>query len=94
LKEETALRKGTERELWETRRKVKEEMKQLKRKGSEDEVRYHFIREELMDCEVKLKTKEKEFAKLQVRISRFKPRCSLTDLIKLSKMSLFRVVPL
>lgn len=71
LKEETTLRKGVERELWETRRKFEEEIRQLQQKRSEDKERYSLIREELIDCEVQLQAKDKEIDEIQVRILRF-----------------------
>lgn len=68
LKEETTLRKGAEKELREMRYKVEEEIKQLQRKGTEDEERYSLIRAELIDCEVQLKAKDKEIDEIQVGI--------------------------
>lgn len=77
LKEETTLRKGAEKELREMRYKVEEEIKQLQRKGTEDEERYRLIRAELIDCEVQLKAKDKEIDEIQVGISSF--TCKFID---------------
>ena len=55
-----------EQVLVEARRKMEEETKQFKRKGSEDELRLRQMQEELAEREAQLNAKEKEIAEIQV----------------------------
>ena len=57
-----------EQELIEARRKMAEEMKQHEKKGSEVELRFCKMQEELAGREAQLAAKEKEMADIQVRI--------------------------
>ena len=58
-----------EQVLVEARRKMEEETKQFKRKGSEDELRLRQMQEELAEREAQLNAKEKEIAEIQVFFS-------------------------